>query len=632
MHEQVHARQWHSIDVFIIEAVMILNWFNPIVYFYRRAIKHIHEFIADDHATKEAANKADYAMLLLTQTFHVPSHNLVNSFFNHSLLKQRIIMLQKDKSQRIKLIKYGLSAPLFMLMLILTSATVNKSKAVKAINNKITEVLLLPPPTVSSLTRLSDQSAMSEPATMSVMTKNNELTTDNSPATVTDTPELDGAQIFKAVEKEPEFPGGQTAFYKFLSLNMRYPAAMRDIDVQGKVIVTFVVEKDGSLSNLRVVKELGYGSGEEALRVISLSPKWTPGYQNGKAVRVQYTLPIDFSLADVDVAQNNAVATDTGKSAITIVGYSANKTHLNYTVNGKEVSNADAQNVINGHNVLTVTVYKDASNPDKKAAVEITTFDKPGQTFMIDGKEASMENAKSIIGSNSYHTLGYGTEPSNKNTVYITTQPDKTIYTNAGVFGRADMTYIVDGKETSAADAKRIAGENGVLQIVLQKAPSPPNVKGVYEITTKKPIDVVLVPPGKSNAANMASGNVIGASGTKNSNTIEDVDLVKKGSRNIGYFASNNDTWTTTVKPANINAFDVSKALYIIDGKEIKPGELKTINPSDIKSMYILKDKTATLKYGSKGKNGVVLIFTKSYTGPLPADQPQLQPTKILLK
>ncbi|MFD2148468.1 M56 family metallopeptidase [Mucilaginibacter antarcticus] len=94
-HEQVHANQWHSIDVMIIETVMIINWFNPVVYLYRFAIKYIHEFIADSHVINAGTDKADYAMLLLTQSFDVQSHNLVNQFYNHSLLKKRIMMLQK---------------------------------------------------------------------------------------------------------------------------------------------------------------------------------------------------------------------------------------------------------------------------------------------------------------------------------------------------------------------------------------------------------------------------------------------------------------------------------------------------------------------------------------------------------
>ncbi len=100
-HEQVHASQWHSVDVMIIEMVMIINWFNPIVYLYRFAIKYIHEFIADRQVIQAGTDKVDYAMLLLSQTFGVENHNLVTPFYNHSLLKKRIMMLQKNKSQRI---------------------------------------------------------------------------------------------------------------------------------------------------------------------------------------------------------------------------------------------------------------------------------------------------------------------------------------------------------------------------------------------------------------------------------------------------------------------------------------------------------------------------------------------------
>src|ERR1700743_3712934 len=140
-HEQVHANQWHSVDVLLIEAIAIINWFNPVVYLYRFGIKHIHEYIADKQALKEGIDKAEYALLLLSQTLSAPAHQLVNPFFNHSLLKQRINMLQKSRSHRIALVKYGLSAPLFILMLVLSSATVNNSKAIKAISQQTQSVL-----------------------------------------------------------------------------------------------------------------------------------------------------------------------------------------------------------------------------------------------------------------------------------------------------------------------------------------------------------------------------------------------------------------------------------------------------------------------------------------------------------
>src|SRR5207302_7439961 len=128
----------------IIEAILIVNWFNPVVYLYRFAIKHIHEFIADRQAIKAGTDKTDYALLLLSQTFNAPAHRLVNPFFNKSLLKQRILMLQKNKSHHVALIKYGLTAPLFVLMLILSSATVNNSKTIRLLNKKAEWVFLTP--------------------------------------------------------------------------------------------------------------------------------------------------------------------------------------------------------------------------------------------------------------------------------------------------------------------------------------------------------------------------------------------------------------------------------------------------------------------------------------------------------
>lgn len=351
LHEQVHARQLHTIDVFIIEAVMIINWFNPIVYFYRRAIKHIHEFIADDHATKEAANKADYAMLLLTQTFQVPSHNLVNSFFNHSLLKQRIIMLQKNKSQRVKLLKYGLSAPLFMLMLILTSATVNNSKAVKAINDKVSQVLLLPPSTVISTPHKELKNTPSPEAIIATQEASKQ---DND---IVSLPiDTNKSQIFAAVEKEPEFPGGQENFMKFIAANIKYPQDMIANNISGKAIITFVIETNGSLSNIKSLKAPTQSAGDEAVRVIGLSPKWSPGIQNGHKVRVQFTVPVNFNTTTKATGYN--AVSDTDKKPVNVVLVPSGKIDPLYIIDGKEMKSADVKNV-NANDIKSVYVLKD---------------------------------------------------------------------------------------------------------------------------------------------------------------------------------------------------------------------------------------------------------------------------------
>lgn len=103
-------------------------------------------------------------------------------------------------------------------------------------------------------------------------------------------------EIFTVVENDPEFPGGMEALYKYLAQNIKYPQLARDNNITGKVYVTFVVERDGSIANPKVLRDIGGGCGAEAIRVIKSMPKWTPGKQRGKAVRVQFNLPVNFSL------------------------------------------------------------------------------------------------------------------------------------------------------------------------------------------------------------------------------------------------------------------------------------------------------------------------------------------------
>jgi len=112
--------------------------------------------------------------------------------------------------------------------------------------------------------------------------------------------EEDPNKIFTAVEQEPSYPGGIEKFYKYLGNNIKYPAVAKENGVQGKVFVTFVVEKDGTLTDAKVVRGIGSGCDEEAIRVLKNSPKWKAGIQNGRPVRVQYTMPISFTLQTED--------------------------------------------------------------------------------------------------------------------------------------------------------------------------------------------------------------------------------------------------------------------------------------------------------------------------------------------
>ena len=109
--------------------------------------------------------------------------------------------------------------------------------------------------------------------------------------------EADDNQIYNTagIEVKPEFPGGMAKFYKFVGDNYRAP---EEEGLKGKVYVTFVVEKDGSLTDIKVLRDIGYGTGKEAIRVLNKCPRWNPGVQNGKPVRVLYSLPITIQTAD----------------------------------------------------------------------------------------------------------------------------------------------------------------------------------------------------------------------------------------------------------------------------------------------------------------------------------------------
>jgi len=103
-------------------------------------------------------------------------------------------------------------------------------------------------------------------------------------------------EIFTVVEEQPTYPGGDEARIKFLQENIKYPEEAKELGVQGKVFVTFVVEVDGSITDVRVLRGIGAGCDEEAIRVVKSMPKWQPGKQRGQAVRVQFNLPIKFTL------------------------------------------------------------------------------------------------------------------------------------------------------------------------------------------------------------------------------------------------------------------------------------------------------------------------------------------------
>ncbi|MCI9845182.1 energy transducer TonB [Flavobacterium pectinovorum] len=237
VHEKAHLQQKHTLDILFIEILQIVFWFNPIFVLYKKAIKLNHEFLADKAVNIRYNSVSDYQNLLLEIASDKTSINLASTI-NYLITKKRFLMMTKKES-KIKSSLKAFAAVVFSGFLLFV---------------------------------FSNKSAAQE---------NNEKLKDDSQAIAVD-----------PIETQPEFPGGIEAFYKFIGENFKMPSEAAKNNVSGKLYLQFVVEKEGSLSEIKVLKDLGYGLGSEAIRVLKFSPKWTPGSIKEKPVRVLYSLPI----------------------------------------------------------------------------------------------------------------------------------------------------------------------------------------------------------------------------------------------------------------------------------------------------------------------------------------------------
>ncbi|MDQ0108554.1 TonB family protein [Chitinophaga terrae (ex Kim and Jung 2007)] len=235
-HELVHIEEKHSTDKLFMEFITSLLWFNPFFHLIKRELALVHEFLAD----KKAAGKevASYAQTILQMTFNSKQFNIVNSFF-HSPIKRRLLMLTKFQHSRFSYLRRVLVLPLTATIFFIFACE-SKDKTRDAI----------------------------------------------SPA----------ASVQEQVDELPVFKGGQSALADYLKKEINYPQAAKDKDMKGVVNVEFVVEKDGKISNPRIIgNDPGYGMGQEALRAVGAMPLWNPAKLKGQPVATKMKLPIIFA-------------------------------------------------------------------------------------------------------------------------------------------------------------------------------------------------------------------------------------------------------------------------------------------------------------------------------------------------
>ena len=241
-HEKAHIGLRHSLDVMFMGIVVLFQWWNPAAWLLCRELRQVHEYEADEAVLKEGVDVKQYQLLLIRKSVGDQLFSMANNF-NYQSLKKRIRMMTIKKSSQWKRLWALAVVPVVALALLAFANPSNGTASVVA---------------------------------------NRAPAQDN--------------KVYETVEQMPEFPGGMEALISFLQENVKYPEQAAKNNVQGRVMVQFVVDKTGQVGNVKVVRSVSEELDAEAIRVVQSMPNFVPGRQDGKAVSVWYTLPISFKL------------------------------------------------------------------------------------------------------------------------------------------------------------------------------------------------------------------------------------------------------------------------------------------------------------------------------------------------
>ena len=341
-HELSHIRHGHSVDVLFAEAMMVLQWFNPFIYLYKKELQSLHEYMADRDVVATGVDKRNYMMLILQQCTAADFSGMSNNF-SLILTKKRIKMITKN--EKAKGLWWRLLATLPVLAILLVANTKVTAQEKRADDKKIDveiggqfsvfgddgKPLQLTDTTIyaddGTYIKMESSDAFDpitgEPCKKLTVTsfsadgtprndffiteanKNGDTTMYNIETfsvseslfeTLLDVATSKKDTVYQIAEEMPEFPGGLEALMDYVGRNVKYPEEAKDKEIQGRVFVSFVIEKDGSVNEVKVLRGIGGGCDEEAVRVIKAMPKWTPGKMKGQPVRVSYQIPINFKL------------------------------------------------------------------------------------------------------------------------------------------------------------------------------------------------------------------------------------------------------------------------------------------------------------------------------------------------
>lgn len=481
-HESVHISQLHTLDILLIEFLKVVFWFNPVLWFYKKSMQEVHEYLADE----QAPNRDHYANFLVSYALNAPIASLTNHFFNKSMLKNRIRMIYKNRNSQWVLGKYLTIIPIIGIVVMLTAARERLISAVErgsfitrkseiVVDGKIKDENGNPVKGVSVVQKGGNKGAITDangaftipdlstddslvishinydiivinvqnPALGSLTLHKRDNALDNvvvvgyPKASETTTSDAIQKDRFVAVEQLPEFPGGREQLGRFISSTIQYPSEAATDGIQGEVVVSFTVNEKGYIRNPKVIKGMGAGLDEEALRVVLKMPQWNPGKQGGEAVSVQYNLPITFQLNSAEDRRQGQVSGSTYRSSYTTsFNVPAEVRDVQATTPALRTINFSAANTEPAFTAASITTIPRNKKYVRPATAE-TIYPKSetsnfGTTeYILDGekynepallKRLKPDSIQSISVQKTKATQFTGSEKSNKTTISIQTK------------------------------------------------------------------------------------------------------------------------------------------------------------------------------------------------------------------
>ena len=293
LHEMAHIRRCHSMDVALCNMMIVFQWYNPAAWLLKRELQTVHEYEADEAVLSAGVDAIHYQMLLIRKAVGERLFSMANNL-NHNSLKKRITMMKIKRTNPVQKAKIAFVLPLAAMTVAafasqkvenLSEKVEQESEAFSSVSDNPV-VRAVGETTRVAAVKVQEDKALEEASSLSM---------------ASDTAETKSGKEFPCIpETFPQFPGGHIALVEYLSKSIKFPKEKEKENVRARVVASFTVDKDGSITDAKIVRSQGEAFDNEALRVINGMPKWIPGTQNGKAVSVKYTLPITFSTTDSD--------------------------------------------------------------------------------------------------------------------------------------------------------------------------------------------------------------------------------------------------------------------------------------------------------------------------------------------